>query len=542
MRHSILQKNINMKRVFSLICLIGALTSFAQDQIELYPARSGGEKDSYGLIDKTGKLIIDYQYDAIYRDNQTGNFRVYKGKNAGLLSVDGEEVLPTVYSKVNCLGDNEFLVQKEDKTFYISADGQEKEIKNGIFDQYYMKNLFPVMVNDKIGYVDANGKIIIPAEYDVTWTRRGFEGGFVILQKGKNTYIFSEDGSILLETDKEIDVKWNGQGLLRFKENRKWGYMTMDGKVIVEPKYRAVYEFKDGFGKISKDDYEPIYVDVNGKTYSQDEYGKAQARPFWAKYNHSSYEYALIRKDGKPVLPYDYSNITICDNGMMLFKKRKSRDIELRSAKVKRLRVLENVWYLESYEGGLLLVHHNDLNDDTNTKMYDAYYNEAGEMVWKGDIYVPECFPEDAMISMADGSHKQISLVVPGDLVYAFDFVNNKILATTVEETFEYTGKRDINSIMLSRGDASLVDIGNSTASTSVILEITSSHKIVTKAGPKTVGDLNSTDQFNCIIDGETYTANMDSKRMHTREVSKVYNLKTEQGNFFVNSVLVLVK
>ena len=89
--------------------------------------------------------------------------------------------------------------------------------------------LFPAKIDDKSGYIDAEGDIIIPARFE-------------------EAYGFSE-------------------GLAAVKVNGKIGYIDLNGKLVIRPQFDDVPgvlgDFSDGMAQVRKDG-KYGYVDMRG--------------------------------------------------------------------------------------------------------------------------------------------------------------------------------------------------------------------------------------------------------------------------------------
>jgi len=117
--------------------------------------------------------------------------------------------------------------------------------------------LYPVMKDDKMGFINNTGQLVVPLQYDAVET--------------SNLPSFSE-------------------GLIAFSQNRKWGYLNEKGEVVVAPKYDKAYAFKDG--------YATVEMKEPGSTFSLS--NKAGA----------------IDKTGKEVIPPNYERPFITSTGL----------------------------------------------------------------------------------------------------------------------------------------------------------------------------------------------------------------------------------
>ena len=88
-------------------------------------------------------------------------------------------------------------------------------------------NLYEIKQNNKIGFIDKNGKEIIEAKFEN-----------VILNNDENL----------------IAVKFNGL----------WGFIDKKGEFKIIPQYKDTQGFKDGLAYVKDDNYEG-YIDYQGK-------------------------------------------------------------------------------------------------------------------------------------------------------------------------------------------------------------------------------------------------------------------------------------
>src|SRR5437870_4220692 len=98
------------------------------------------------------------------------------------------------------------------------------------------KQLFPILENNKIGYIDKSGKIVIAPQFD-----RGFvvEGNFKSVE-------FSE-------------------GLAVANVKGKWGFIDRTGAFVIKPTYLAAWSFSEGIAEVRTPDGSSSYIDKTGK-------------------------------------------------------------------------------------------------------------------------------------------------------------------------------------------------------------------------------------------------------------------------------------
>ncbi|MFC5530274.1 WG repeat-containing protein [Cohnella yongneupensis] len=95
-------------------------------------------------------------------------------------------------------------------------------VSNAVFAASKPELLFPFVQNDKVGYINKNGKIIIPAKFDTS----------------KYSYEVLAPESNLIP-----------QPIGKY-EDAKWGYIDRTGKFVIQPQYDYASKFENGVAKV----------------------------------------------------------------------------------------------------------------------------------------------------------------------------------------------------------------------------------------------------------------------------------------------------
>lgn len=158
------------------------------------------------------------------------------------------------------------------------------------------------------------------------------------------------------------------------------------------------------------------------------------------------------------------------------------------------------------------------------------------------------CFPENAVITLANGSEKQIKDINAGDWVAAFNQKTGKIEHTVVQEVQVHEKVNySLTSVKLVREELTASLSANGMLDGMLIgltLEATSNHPVLTKEGRKTMGELNEGDYLYSYdnASGEFVSFRVQEVTKDSRTTNKVYNLVTEKENYIVNNTVVLDK
>lgn len=146
------------------------------------------------------------------------------GKYSGLLSREGEVIIPNIYHSINYMGADLFCVEKSQLYGIVNIKGEIVcEVK---YDKICDLSEYTIgIVKDgKIGYIDCLGNIVIPMDY-LYWKRNpnAFMNGKVLVEKDEK----DEEPILEYEIDhynnivsKEIRLKtWGGDDYYKYHDS-----------------------------------------------------------------------------------------------------------------------------------------------------------------------------------------------------------------------------------------------------------------------------------------------------------------------------------
>ena len=237
-----------MKPAF-LFTLIVATNLFAQSQCETSGPIPFHENGKWGYISATG-VAVPPRFDS-----------------ASSFTNDGATV---------CISDQCGLIGK-DGTFL----GPTRDRKIKPFPGDYSEGLAPTQNNDRWGYVDFSGNVVIPFQFvfagafkdgiakvgtaskqffinhkgeRVTPEFRGvseFHEGLAAVDTGKNIGYIDRDGTFALPPlhngASGMDFS---EGMAATRVNGKVGFMDKTGSILIAPKYDDAYPFSDGLAVV----------------------------------------------------------------------------------------------------------------------------------------------------------------------------------------------------------------------------------------------------------------------------------------------------
>lgn len=193
------------------------------------------------------------------------------------------------------------------------------------------RHLFPVARDGKLGFIDQDGKIVLPCEYSMytcpettrtllgNWFRDAFEianDNYLKVMDEENN-----EGQLCY-----LPEKWGYEGIIPIVKDGKVGFLRENGTVIVEPKYTGAAFFRNGRVWVSNEKGEYLFLDNTGKVLMDGiedaGYGDMQfhimnwtpdSPPFPVK---KGGKWGFIDWSGKLVVPCQFDDI-----GYMITKK-----------------------------------------------------------------------------------------------------------------------------------------------------------------------------------------------------------------------------
>jgi hypothetical protein len=253
--------------------------------IEQYDPKTGkftktGQEDpnagKLGYINKKGKVIIPFQYKADYDNKPLFNFNdglawVPKGAKYGAINTSGKVVIPFDYDGVEPLNEGLYhvWVEKKDGTFdskVINSSGKVVFINTyDIIHRFEEEGYASVSKNDKWGFINTAGKVVIPLNYDQV---NSFSEGLVqVKKKGKNGFINTSGQEVIpLDTYKNYGRFWGG--IAPVYDGSNIGFINMQGDLVVPfEKYRGGQAYESGDDKNHKERYWYVTEGVWGTVY-----------------------------------------------------------------------------------------------------------------------------------------------------------------------------------------------------------------------------------------------------------------------------------
>jgi hypothetical protein len=535
------------------VLLLLSAVSGAQNPAGLYCVEKNGK---FGFIDKAGKQSIGYIYDRAMDPFKGGYTIVEKNGLYGVIDVNNKVVIPIEYENIKRIGSPEYFLLKKtgDKEEYYLQDvrGVRHETPFSAFNERFINSNYTlendcivIFVNGKYGVFNvAVGKVIIPAIYDdATLSKNGIR-----LLKDKTNIFTGFDGVPIFETQVHLADVNMGEGLMKSQSNRKYGLVNLKGETVASAIYGSIDQFSEKRAAFSDEKYNMGYLDEHGKVVIEPQF--KVAKPFSNGVASVRIEkdglYGLIDKSGKWIVqPKFREPIKFTSDRALaeVYDAKGKVEVHLIDVTGKLIKKMPEIEWDYPYSGfdehGICSVH---LSLPTG-KICEAYIDKTGKVIWKGDPF-DYCFPEDAMVTIANGKVKSISEVSIGDMVLSVDLKTGEIKPTKVIKVEIHEGSFDIVNInVASHHQLVSVDAATYPTAAGIRLRCTPNHPVQTGVGRVEAGKLLTGNTLQVLnADAMSVAPGTVSVVYPAERVNKVYNLVTESGNYIVNGVVVLVK
>lgn len=243
--------NSKNKEIFTQYEQVEALENYDKNQNIWYEENVLKVKQNgkYGLINLSGKTILNCNYDDIYTLKGIENsIIVEKNSKVGLVDNSGRLVIETAYEEIKPLGD-------EDLDGYItkSEDG-------------------------KYGVIGANNEQKLEAKYESVEPIEG--DNLFVIREGERQKLINSKGTIILEEgfDEIKQILKNSEGIIFIKDGL-YGLMAKDGTVTISNTYESLKQLDNGYivakkdgkyGIIDTKNNEKLYFNYNSISYNEE--------------------------------------------------------------------------------------------------------------------------------------------------------------------------------------------------------------------------------------------------------------------------------
>ncbi len=321
MFRSISQKLIGF--AFGLFML--ADNAYSQEEFKILPIKSGNKQ---GVMNAAGKILVPPQFDQVGALSHNRYILTRNGTLYGLYSINGQEILPTKFPKIESL--DTLIVQFTDGQKYGLVCGQNK-VYEAILDDIIPlnKNLIGFRQNGKCGFASTKGQIVVQPTLDSLSHLDNFlpnRSNLILGQKGKEKIIYDAQGKVLAQNFAETQTMSNGY--IFFGQAGSYKLMDFEGKIVINEPVKDFYFLSSVFLAVKNNTDKWALFSLNPNrivtpfefTLFQPIENVAAAGAWFVKAKKDKF-FGLLDEQGREVLAYNYQNIHAI--GQRLFSAKK---------------------------------------------------------------------------------------------------------------------------------------------------------------------------------------------------------------------------
>ena len=221
------------------------------------------KNNRYGYIDNTGRVVIPCIYESASPFSE-GLARVVTNGKTGYIDISGNMIIPQLYDRGFSFHNGIAVVRNTHKKFFIEIDREGGIDKYGnevipiVYDRvsnFGADNLAVVCKSDKSGIIDKNGKLLIPCIYKDAQIPDGLIPDGLIPVKQNNKWGFINASGNVVIPFKFFFANGFSDEMCRVEDkNYLYGYVNKYGSEIIPCKYHdAAQFFHDGFASVKMD-------------------------------------------------------------------------------------------------------------------------------------------------------------------------------------------------------------------------------------------------------------------------------------------------
>jgi hypothetical protein len=337
-----------------------------KEEIKLIPIKSG---DKWGYIDKTGKLIINPQFEEAHLFREGLALVKSNEEKYGFIGEDGKYLINPIYKGANSFSEGlACVVLENSKPQFIDKEGKIVLTIDADKCGGFSDGMAPIKVKGKWGYIDKTGIVKINPDFDdankfseglaavskIDKKTKIKKWGFIDKEGGiKIDFQFLDDtahlcspsyfseglafvsndgkkwGCINKEGKYEINPQFDGafnmnyeykqsyefhNGIAAVKQGENWGFIDKKGKYVINPQFLSVYDFTNAENAaVQSTDKRFGFIDKNGKYFINPQFDDVKLG-----YNSdfaivkSSDKYGIIDKKGMYLVNPQFDGVWIC--------------------------------------------------------------------------------------------------------------------------------------------------------------------------------------------------------------------------------------
>ena len=266
------------------------------------------ENGKWGVIDNKGAIVIEPTYEEmIVIPNKNKDVfictniinRVDETYNTKVINKDGEEILKDFNNVTVFENSNNNQVWYEDNVLRFEKDG-------------------------KYGLIDYYGKVVLEPEFSNIEVLQGNEKSLIVEKDGKKGLYLASSNELMINPEyqeiKALSEK-HEDGYLVKNDQGKYGLISLDKKVVLEPKFDAIRSVHGNNLYVVVDNGKEQIIDSSGRVILSAKFDSVEEINTNNIIIKNGGKYAAISPSGEEILKAEYDNLKFIKGNTYIAEK-----------------------------------------------------------------------------------------------------------------------------------------------------------------------------------------------------------------------------
>jgi hypothetical protein len=211
---------------------------------------------------------------------------VAQGKKCGYIDKTGRLVIPFIFDDAEDFSEDLAAVEVKDKWGYIDKTGKFVIPPRFLSSFPFSSGMALVVLRrfpkdnytmHKLGYIDRSGKVVIQLKealdsrsLHVIHEELFFSEGLVSVTQNNKVGFRDKTGKLIIPPRYDDAGPFSG-GLAAVSIDGKYGYIDRSGKMVISPRFKEAGPFCEGLASVTVDGNQGGYIDTSGKLVIKEE-------------------------------------------------------------------------------------------------------------------------------------------------------------------------------------------------------------------------------------------------------------------------------
>jgi len=254
------------------------------------------DANKYEIFDGSGNGLTGTEYDYIEYAGVPDLLIATKDGKYGYIDRTGRVVIPFEYDEAYGFFDGFAVVGTDGHRGYINTKGEKLTTVEFDWAYDFSDGLAIVEKDGKYGYIDTHGNLAVPFEYDKAYN---FEGGVATVAKGSDSDGYAWFGTI--DKNGKTAITPKEQGCYKWDDSYVVYYDPDAGSVEIDLDHMALLD-KSGKNRLTEFSYSDIGDFTDGVAVAE-------------QFTDDLSQYGIINQNGAEVVPLIFDKIAIADGG-----------------------------------------------------------------------------------------------------------------------------------------------------------------------------------------------------------------------------------